>query len=158
MPTAPKGAPHIIRAVYEFEVCDSNGNDHDAHIYVRRSSANPRGFRITHITDVGSITEIPTINHEDQAIQEAIASVWPLPPQSELNSDDGSVTFSEGSVEGDKLKITNVRTLRQSVMRKCPHFIMVPGHYRADDTCRCNDKDHTEMSEWGYTWDGHNWK
>ena len=50
-----------------------------------------------------------------------------------------------------------IRTLNQSSMLKCPHCIMMPGHYRADETCRCDDPDHTEMSEWGYVWDGSLW-
>lgn len=48
---------------------------------------------------------------------------------------------------------TNVRTLRQSDMQKCPHFIMVPEHYRPDGTCKCNDPNEAIMAEWGYTWD-----
>lgn len=47
---------------------------------------------------------------------------------------------------------TRTRTLKQSSMAACPHFIMVPEHYRDDESCRCDDPDHTEMAEWGYTW------
>lgn len=70
----------------------------------------------------------------------------------------GFIEFSQASIEGDKLKITNARRIRQSDIMACPHVIMVPEHYRTDGTCRCNDEAHTEMSDWGYTWDGHNWK
>lgn len=46
-----------------------------------------------------------------------------------------------------------VRTLKNSAIRACPHVIFNADHYREDESCRCNDPDHTEMSEWGYTWD-----
>ena len=45
-----------------------------------------------------------------------------------------------------------IRTLPQSAMMQCPHFIMVPEHYREDSSCRCDDSDHTDMKEWGYVW------
>lgn len=37
---------------------------------------------------------------------------------------------------------------------RCPHFIMVPEHYRVagDGSCRCDDPEHKEMLEWGYLW------
>lgn len=53
--------------------------------------------------------------------------------------------------------VTGIRSISQSEMLKCPHVIMVPGHYRDDNTCRCNDPDHSEMEEWGYEWDGEKW-
>jgi hypothetical protein len=40
---------------------------------------------------------------------------------------------------------------------RCPHAILMAGHYRQDGFCRCNDPDHAEMREWGYTWDGARW-
>ena len=27
-----------------------------------------------------------------------------------------------------------------------------PQHYRADNTCKCNDPDEIVMREWGYKW------
>ena len=48
--------------------------------------------------------------------------------------------------------VSNERFIPQDAMKKCPHFIMVPEHYREDNTCRCNDPDHYEMAEWEYTW------
>ena len=51
----------------------------------------------------------------------------------------------------------HVRTLSQAAMMRCPHFIMVPEHYRDDETCRCDDSDHTQMIEWGYRWNGYLW-
>jgi hypothetical protein len=48
--------------------------------------------------------------------------------------------------------VTELREIKQSDMRKCPHFIMVAEHYRTDGACRCNDPKHTEMAEWGYEW------
>ena len=47
---------------------------------------------------------------------------------------------------------THIRTLQQASMAKCPHCIMLPEHYRDDESCRCNDPNHTEMAEWGYVW------
>jgi hypothetical protein len=43
--------------------------------------------------------------------------------------------------------------MQQSTMRACPHFIMVPTHYRQNGTCKCNDPAENVMAEWGYTWD-----
>lgn len=64
------------------------------------------------------------------------------------------VTFGTLSPDG---KLTDVRLIRQSSMQKCPHFIAVPEHYNPDESCRCTDPDHKEMSEWGYIWDGSSW-
>lgn len=49
--------------------------------------------------------------------------------------------------------VTHIKTIKQSSMMKCPFFIMVPEHYRDDESCRCDDPTHREMSEWGYRWD-----
>jgi len=70
-----------------------------------------------------------------------------------------TIKFSEGKLEGDgrTLTVKHVRTLSRSSIGKCPHLIMVPGHYRADESCRCDDPSHTEMSEWGYAWNGKLW-
>lgn len=41
-------------------------------------------------------------------------------------------------------------------IRACPHLIMTPEHYRKEEQfsrCRCDDPDHDEMADWGYTWD-----
>lgn len=51
----------------------------------------------------------------------------------------------------------HVRTLPSSALKACPHVIFMPEHYRADNTCRCDDADHTEMAEWGYRWNGYLW-
>lgn len=53
--------------------------------------------------------------------------------------------------------LSETRNIPQSKMMECPHFIMVPEHYREDNSCRCDDPDHTEMKEWGYRWNGHLW-
>lgn len=34
----------------------------------------------------------------------------------------------------------DLRTLKQSDIRKCPHFILLASHYREDGSCRCNEK------------------
>lgn len=47
----------------------------------------------------------------------------------------------------------SVTIIRQADIRRCPHVIFNPTHYRADGTCRCNDPTHTEMKTWGYKWD-----
>jgi len=52
---------------------------------------------------------------------------------------------------------TNVRYISQNSIGKCPHFIMLPEHYRPNETCKCDDKNETVMSEWGYTWNGISW-
>lgn len=44
-------------------------------------------------------------------------------------------------------------TIPQSAIQACPYVILAPEHYREDNTCRCNDEQHTEMAEWGYSWD-----
>lgn len=49
--------------------------------------------------------------------------------------------------------ITNERDIPQSAMLACPHVILVPEHYRADNSCRCNDSTHKEMLAWGYVWE-----
>lgn len=49
-------------------------------------------------------------------------------------------------------KLRNARTIEQSDILACPHVILVPQHYREDGSCRCNDEQHVEMREWGYTW------
>ena len=69
-----------------------------------------------------------------------------------------SIKFSKGVLDDSgSLKITEVRTLEQSSIQKCPHYIMVAEHYRADESCRCDDESHVVMSEWGYVWSGDSW-
>lgn len=70
-------------------------------------------------------------------------------------SDDHKVTFGTLMPDG---QLTDVRLIKQSDMRKCPHFIMDPRHYRKDGSCFCNDPDHTEMAEWGYEWSDGQWR
>jgi hypothetical protein len=43
-------------------------------------------------------------------------------------------------------------TMRQGMIRECPHYILSPDHYNADGTCKCNDPHDANMQEWGYTW------
>ena len=61
--------------------------------------------------------------------------------------------FYTAKIRNGKLVTTHVRTLSQSAMLACPHFIMDPSHYRTNSTCRCDDHMHVEMLEWGYEWD-----
>ena len=68
------------------------------------------------------------------------------------------IEFSNATLgKGGSLSVTKVRSLRQSSIQACPLFMMVPQHYRSDESCRCDDPDHTEMAEWGYVWDGKVW-
>jgi hypothetical protein len=32
------------------------------------------------------------------------------------------------------------------------------GNYREDGSCRCDDESHSQMSAWGYTWNGSRWE
>ena len=69
-----------------------------------------------------------------------------------------SIKFSEGVLSpSGALKITEVRTLNQSRIQQCPHYIMCHSHYRDDESCRCDDEGHADMAEWGYVWDGKVW-
>lgn len=43
-------------------------------------------------------------------------------------------------------------TMQQGMIRSCPHYILVPDHYNADGSCKCNDPHDANMSEWGYEW------
>ena len=51
--------------------------------------------------------------------------------------------------KGEWLKTAPIRTIDPRV---CPHFILVPAHYRVDGTCRCNDPKEKIMKSWGYKW------
>jgi len=67
---------------------------------------------------------------------------------------DNNVTFGTLHEDGS---FTDERVIKQSSIRACPHFIMVPEHYREDGTCRCDDVLHHEMDEWGYAWRDGRW-
>lgn len=54
-------------------------------------------------------------------------------------------------------EFAHVRTINQSDLAACPHFILMAEHYRADGTCRCDDPDHREMADWGYVWGAGVW-
>lgn len=56
------------------------------------------------------------------------------------------------------LKNAKIRAIKQQLIMECPHYIIMPQHYRDDDSCRCDDPTHTEMEEWGYAWDGDVWR
>ena len=49
------------------------------------------------------------------------------------------------------------RTISSAAVKRCPHLIMVPEHYRDDESCRCDDPWHTNMLEWGYHWQDGQW-
>lgn len=63
------------------------------------------------------------------------------------------IRFSNMKLDGDTLVETESREISQSVIRACPHFILVADHYRADGTCRCDDPSAKIMRKWGYRWD-----
>ena len=43
-------------------------------------------------------------------------------------------------------------SMERTMIQGCPHVIFTPDHYRADGSCKCNEKDNSDMKEWGYTW------
>ncbi len=61
-------------------------------------------------------------------------------------------TLQPDRIEDTALGTAAVYTMDHSMIAACPHFILVPSHYRADGSCRCDDATHSEMKEWGYTW------
>lgn len=64
------------------------------------------------------------------------------------------VRFSKLEPDGHGgLVESNIRTINKSDIAKCPHFILMPDHYRPDGTCKCNDPNDKDMEEWGYRWD-----
>jgi len=65
--------------------------------------------------------------------------------------------FSKLTLVDGKPVETDIREIPQSAMVDCPHCIMVASHYRADNTCRCDDPEHDEMRNWGYEWSGKQW-
>jgi hypothetical protein len=50
------------------------------------------------------------------------------------------VTFT--TLHRDK---SDVFVLKGTWLEKCPHFILDPGHYKADGTCLCFDAGHQKM-------------
>ena len=48
--------------------------------------------------------------------------------------------------------LTNERTTRQASLAACPFMIFDPSHYRADESCKCNDPSEQAkmLAEWGY--------
>lgn len=65
------------------------------------------------------------------------------------------ITFGTLTREGG---LGNIRLISQSDIRRCPHVILVPEHYREDGSCKCNDPNAAEMAEWGYTWKEGAWR
>lgn len=43
-------------------------------------------------------------------------------------------------------------SMQQTMIKACPHVIFMPDHYRADGSCKCDERDNSDMKEWGYTW------
>jgi len=66
--------------------------------------------------------------------------------------DNAPIHFADLHHDNGQTYETNVRYISQNSIKRCPHFIMVPEHYRPDETCKCNDKNETVMGEWGYRW------
>jgi hypothetical protein len=49
------------------------------------------------------------------------------------------------------LATVKVRIMHYSDILRCPHVIMLPEHYRADGTCKCDDPaERRRMRSWGY--------
>jgi hypothetical protein len=49
--------------------------------------------------------------------------------------------------------LINVREIKQSDLQRCAFTILVADHYRADGSCKCNDKAERKkmIKDWGYT-------
>ena len=73
-------------------------------------------------------------------------------------SDEREVRFSELHLEGGEPVETNVRHISYADIKRCPHTILLPEHYREDGTCRCDDPDYPEMIEAGYEWRDGRWQ
>jgi hypothetical protein len=65
--------------------------------------------------------------------------------------------FSKLTLVDGKPVETDIRDIPQSAVVNCPHCIMTGSHYRADNTCRCDDETHDEMLDWGYVWHYDKW-
>ncbi len=52
----------------------------------------------------------------------------------------------------ERLKTAKITMMRTADIRKCPHCILMPSHYRSDGSCRCDDPNDPHMAEWEYTW------
>ena len=63
---------------------------------------------------------------------------------------NNSITFGDLSEDGI---LSNVCFIKQSDLEKCPHYILMPSHYRPDGSCKCNDPKEQAMmiKEWGYS-------
>jgi hypothetical protein len=48
------------------------------------------------------------------------------------------ITFGTLTRDGT---LTNTRVIKQSDIAKCPRFMLVPEHYKANGTCLCKDPD-----------------
>ena len=62
------------------------------------------------------------------------------------------IKFGDLIIENGVAKETNIRMIKQSDVGKCPFFILVVDHYRADGSCKCSNKEHRAMmiKEWEY--------
>lgn len=51
--------------------------------------------------------------------------------------------------------MARVTVVSSAAIGTCPFLILAPSHYigRENGPCRCDDPAHSEMVEWGYTWD-----
>ena len=51
------------------------------------------------------------------------------------------------------LRKASITHMKQEDILRCPHAILMHGHYNLDGSCRCYDPHHRLMLEWGYVWD-----
>jgi hypothetical protein len=65
---------------------------------------------------------------------------------------DRAIVFSDARIVGGELVRSNTRLIKQSDIRACPFAILVPTHYRADGSCKCDDGEERAMMirEWEY--------
>jgi hypothetical protein len=63
------------------------------------------------------------------------------------------IKFSDATIINGQVVESNIRMIKQSDISKCPFYILMPSHYRADGTCKCNDAMERRMmcKQWGYT-------
>jgi hypothetical protein len=90
--------------------------------------------------------------HRETGVRNIGSQVWPCYYHSAC---DCGV---EEEKEEHALVATKVRLTKQADIKGCPHIIFAGEHYREDGTCRCDDPQHVEMKEWGYTWRDGRWR
>jgi len=98
--------------------------------------------------------------HDDTGNKNIGSQAYPIAFRDACNCDSldsAPIHFADFHHVNGQTYETNVRYISQNSIKKCPHFIMMPEHYRPDETCKCDDKNETVMIDWGYVWGGSSW-